>query len=102
MNNYLNREPFDKNQRTKNTLKRVGIFLFILSWILYGIAFVVPFTPLATNTKVIMGTLFIVLGEAAFWISCIIVGKELMKRYRKHLNPVNWFKKSRDQRRNVE
>ncbi|WP_088053307.1 transporter suffix domain-containing protein [Virgibacillus dakarensis] len=96
MGKYQKRGKFAKSQRTPNTLKRVGIFLFILSWILYGIAFVVPFTPLSTNTKVIMASLFVVLGESAFWISCIIAGKEMMKRYRKHLNPVNWFKKSRD------
>ncbi|WP_175631911.1 transporter suffix domain-containing protein [Virgibacillus siamensis] len=95
---YQKKEQFAASQSTKHTLKRVGIFLFILSWILYGIAFVVPFAPLSTNIKVIMIPVFVVLGEVAFWISCIIAGKELMKRYRKYLNPVNWFKKSRDKK----
>ncbi len=72
------------------------MLLFVLSCILYGVALVIPFTSLPTNTKVIMASLFAVLGEVAFWVSCIIVGKELIKRYRKYLNPVHWFKKSRD------
>lgn len=72
--------------------KKLGITLLILSCVLYGIAFVIPFAGLTGDMKLIVAGTFAVLGEITFWLSCIIVGKELMKRYRKYLNPVNWFK----------
>src|SRR5699024_4238868 len=96
MSDYRKEEQSAKSQKSKNTSKRVGIFLFALSFILFGIAFVTPFLPFPTSAKVIIAPSLAVLGEVAFWIGGIIVGKELMKRYRKHLNPINWFKKSRD------
>lgn len=98
MSEYQKEERFVKKPKLKKSTKRIGISLFILSCMLYGIAAVVPFTSLSTNTKVIITSLFAILGEVTFWISCIIVGRELMKRYRKYLNPVNWFKKSRDKK----
>lgn len=94
MNQNQKRGLYVENEKTKNIMKRIGIFLFILSWILYGIALIVPFTPIPTNTKVILVPIFIVLGEIAFWVSCVILGKELIKRYKKYLIPANWFKKS--------
>ncbi|MGY0694672.1 transporter suffix domain-containing protein [Virgibacillus sp. FSP13] len=97
MSESRSEEQFAENQKPKNKSKRVGIFLIVLSCILYGVAFIIPFTTLPTSTKVIITPLLVVLGEIAFWVSCIIVGKELMKRYRKHLNPVKWFKKSKDE-----
>lgn len=96
MSKVKHEEQLMNNQKSKKLTKRAGIFLFVLSCILYGIAFIIPFTPFSANTKVIMATLFAISGEVAFWVSCIIVGKELMKRYRRYLNPVNWFKRSRD------
>lgn len=31
--------------------------------------------------------------EIVFWSGGLLAGKELFSRYKKQLNPVNWFKK---------
>ncbi|MFM8551542.1 MAG: hypothetical protein ACKOCD_04390 [Nitrospiraceae bacterium] len=33
----------------------------------------------------------VVLGETAFWLGCLLAGRELMRRYRHQLNPRTWF-----------
>jgi hypothetical protein len=43
---------------------------------------------------VIASTISLVLMEVAFWSGGILVGKELFTRYKKKLNPLNWFRKS--------
>lgn len=80
--------------KPRSSAKKWGIVLLIISCVLYGIAFIIPFVGAGGGNKYIVAGVFAVLGEITFWISCIIVGKELMKRYRKYLNPVNWFKGS--------
>ncbi|MCR8644238.1 transporter suffix domain-containing protein [Paenibacillus sp. N1-5-1-14] len=95
MSEHSNHESIHKPKRQA---KKLGMLLIILSFVLYGIAAVVAFTPIPTNTKMIVTPIFIVLGEVAFFVGGIIFGKEVMKRYRKQLNPMNWFKKNSDGR----
>ena len=77
-------EQFATDQKPKAT-KKAGIIFLILSCVCYCVPFIAPFIPFSTNTKLIIAASFAVLGEIMFWIGCIIVGKELMKRYRKYL-----------------
>lgn len=74
-------------------IKKIGILLVILSCVLYGGLLIVPFTPYTAGTKAVISTALIVSGEASFWFGALILGKELVTRYRKHLNPFRWFKK---------
>ena len=77
----------------KPLIKKVGIFLIILSCILYGGLLLVPFIPYTVRTKTVITTALIISGEGAFWVGGIILGKELVTKYRTHLNPLRWFKK---------
>lgn len=74
-------------------LRRLGIFLVILSCIFYGALLLVPFVPYSPGTKVIISSALVIMGEASFWIGGIILGREFVLKYRKYLNPFNWFKK---------
>lgn len=61
----------------KSLLKKIGIALVILSCILYGGLFAVPFIPCSVATKTIISTSLVISGEVSFWIGEIILGKEV-------------------------
>lgn len=76
-------------------LTKIGIALVAASFILYGSILVVPLTPFAGKTKIIIGSALAVSGEISFWVGGIILGKEVITKYRKYLNPMNWLKRKR-------
>ncbi|MCG8402913.1 MAG: transporter suffix domain-containing protein [Firmicutes bacterium] len=74
-------------------LRVLGFVLIVLSTILYGSLLLVPFIPSAVGTKIALSSGLVICGELCFWIGGIILGKELITKYRKKLNPLQWFKK---------
>ncbi|RFU62083.1 transporter suffix domain-containing protein [Peribacillus glennii] len=87
-------ENEEKQSYTISKTKRnIAIGLVILSTIFYCLILVIPFLPFAVKTKVIISSAFAVIGEITFWIGGFILGKEMVRKYRKKLNPANWFKK---------
>ncbi len=87
----LNR--LEKNISSRSWLKKVGISLVILSCVFYGALLLVPFTPYTVSTKAIISSILVILGEASFWLGGFILGREIVIKYRKYLNPLHWFKK---------
>jgi len=77
----------------KSRLRNIGFFLVILSCVLYAGLLAVPFIPLDTGGKVAVSAALVALGEAAFWIGGVILGRELVVKYRQHLNPLRWFRR---------
>ncbi|MCG6187680.1 transporter suffix domain-containing protein [Maribellus maritimus] len=78
--------------KKKNWQIKLGIFLMIFSGAFFGATFIIPLFKLPTKTKVILSTTSIVLMEVVFWSGGLLVGKELFAKYKKQLNPKNWFK----------
>jgi hypothetical protein len=77
----------------KNFQIKLGIILILLSGVAFAVMLIIPFLDFENKTKV-MGTSFSFIAmEGLFWIGGILVGKELFKKYKSYLNPVNWFKK---------
>ncbi|MFX4261550.1 transporter suffix domain-containing protein [Pelotomaculum propionicicum] len=74
-------------------IKKIGLLLVILSCVLYAGLILVPFTPYTTGTKAAISSALVVSGEASFWLGALILGKEIVTKYRSYLNPVRWFKK---------
>lgn len=74
-------------------VKKTGIILVILSFVLYGGLLLMPFIPYSTGTKAAITTAIVVSGEASFWLGALILGKEVVTKYKQYLNPVRWFKK---------
>lgn len=82
----------------KNNWKlRLGIFLIILSVILFLSLPVVPFLAIDNKTKVSASTIIFVLAEVTFWSGGLLVGKELFSKYKSYLNPKNWFRKKKEE-----
>lgn len=81
---------YHKNRVEKKQKSRLAIFLIVLSFALYGLAGLIAFVPLTLTWKAIIMPTFITAGEIVWWIGVAIVGKDVIKRYRKSLNPFNW------------
>jgi len=67
----------------------------VFSGVFFAATFVIPLMDLPTKTKVIASTTSLVLMEIVFWSGGLLVGKELFTKYKKQLNPKNWFKKKK-------
>ena len=72
-------------------LTTVAIILIVLSCILFGLIFVVPFLPLTLAQKGIVITVLVIGMEISWWAGVAIVGKQVITKYRKYLNPRLWF-----------
>lgn len=77
----------------KNSQIKTGIFLMVFSGVFFAATLIIPFFDLPTKTKVAASTTSFILMEVVFWAGGLLVGKELFTKYKKQLNPVNWFKK---------
>jgi predicted Kef-type K+ transport protein len=71
---------------------KLGIVLLIVCVIAFLSIPVVPFTDLENSTKITLSTVLFVIGEVAFWVGGILLGKELFAKYKTNMNPKNWFK----------
>ena len=81
----------------KNWKLRLGIFLMILSVILFLSLPVVPFLAIDNKTKITASTVIFILAEITFWSGGLLVGKELFSKYKSYLNPKNWFVKKNEE-----
>lgn len=90
---YQNEDGVNNKSSKRSLLTKIGIGLVVASFIFYGSVLLVPFTPFPGKTKIIIGATLAVLGEATFWIGGIILGKEVVLKYKKYMNPLYWFKK---------
>uniref|UniRef100_UPI003217E05E transporter suffix domain-containing protein n=1 Tax=uncultured Draconibacterium sp. TaxID=1573823 RepID=UPI003217E05E len=79
-------------QKHKNRQIKFGIFLMLFSGVFFAATFVIPLFELPTRTKVITSATSLVLMEVFFWSGGLLVGKELFSKYKKQLDPRNWFK----------
>ncbi|MBD1897812.1 transporter suffix domain-containing protein [Coleofasciculus sp. FACHB-129] len=69
-------------------MQKLGIFLIVFSFLPWvAILSVVPLLPLAIAQKAILVPILAVVGEVAFWVGLVLVGKEAATKYRAYLNP---------------
>ena len=68
-------------------------FLVVVPGLLYTAVLGVPFLPLGTGTKVGLSAALVVAAEGTFVISALVLGKEVVSRYRGSLDPRAWFRK---------
>lgn len=89
-------------EKSKNWQIKLGIFLMIFSGVFFAATLIIPLFDLPTRTKVIASTTSFVLMEVVFWAGGLLVGKELFTKYKKQLDPRNWFKKNGDTEKNSD
>jgi hypothetical protein len=79
--------------KKKNWKFRMGLILMIVSVPLFLALPVIPFLDFDGKTKVAVSTVLLVMGEILFWSGGLLVGKELVVKYKAYLNPKNWFRR---------
>lgn len=91
--NETRKEPIISGKRARKGEKRlwyVGIALLAASAVLWAAVLTVPFLPVAVGWKVGIGSGVVVVAEVAFWVSALILGREVVSRYRRYLDPRTW------------
>lgn len=88
--------PGETAKVRRERLRYVGVALLVASALLWMAVLGVPLLPLAAGWKVGIGTAIVVVAEVAFWLSALILGREVVWRYRRYLNPRNWGKSGGD------
>ncbi|MBC5798255.1 MAG: transporter suffix domain-containing protein [Sphaerospermopsis kisseleviana] len=68
-------------------MQKLGLVLIIVSFLPWlAIALILPFLPLAVAQKAILVPALLVFAEIVFWLGALLVGKEVIQRYRRYLN----------------
>jgi len=49
-------------------------------------------TALSSKGKIALSSALVISGEASFWIGGLILGKEMVAKYRGVLDPRRWWK----------
>lgn len=71
--------------------KWMGLALLGLAHVSHEGLWVVPFVPLTLSSKVSLGVFLYILGEIAWWLGVLILGKELLAQYQRTL--VRWIER---------
>ncbi|RFU71499.1 hypothetical protein D0469_01280 [Peribacillus saganii] len=78
-------------------LYKLGWLFIIISCLCWLLIAIIPFLPFSTGVKAVSVTASIVLAEVFFWIGALLVGKEVVTKYKSYMNPKNWRMKKEDQ-----
>jgi hypothetical protein len=73
----------------------IGVVLLVAAVLFWVAAPAMVLVPLSAGQKVWAGSAFLVLGEVAFWVAALVLGREVFRRYRRFLDPRDWFGKGR-------
>jgi len=92
-NNHNIPSPSPIKTTTNRWQFKLGIFLIILSALFYASILTFPFLNLSVSAKLSLTTIVVITGEILFWIGGFLIGKELLSKIIKKLNPKNLFAK---------
>jgi short-subunit dehydrogenase len=84
-------QPQTSQKQRGSLLNRLAVILVILSFLLYGLIAVVPVLSFTLAQKAVLVSTLVAGGEIAWWIGVAIVGKQMVEKYRKYLNPCTWL-----------
>ena len=74
----------------------IGYSLFVLSFITWGAIAVVPFLDLSIGMATAYTTGLLIIGEIAFFLSMVLLGKDFLMKIKKFWVKLNFFQKQRD------
>jgi hypothetical protein len=66
------------------------IVVLVIPGALYSAVPVMPFLPLTTAQKIGLSAGIVVPAEVVFWGATLLVGKEVISRYRRFFDPRAW------------
>lgn len=68
-----------------------GVTLMVFAVLMWVAVPVVLLLPLPGGQKVWMTSALLVAGEVAFWVSAVLLGREVFRRYRGRMDPRRFF-----------
>jgi hypothetical protein len=74
-------------------LQWTGLVLIVVATSFIPLLAVVPFLQLTLKQKAVLTSFLVIGGQVMTWVGGILLGKELVVRYRQYLNPKRWFRK---------
>ena len=98
INEQENRTEMDQEpggSKTAGLTRFVGIILFAVAVLFWVAAPAVLLTSLSATHKAWTSSAFLILGEVAFWVAAVALGREVFRRYRRYLDPRGWLGKKR-------
>jgi hypothetical protein len=84
-----------RDSKTAGLTRLVGIVLFVFAVLFWVAAPAVLLTPLSTEQKAWTSSAFLILGEVAFWVAAVALGREVFLRYWRYLDPRGGLGKKR-------
>jgi len=70
----------------------LGISLILLTWVFWGMIFVIPFLKLGVRLSAVLIAALLI-GTNAFWIGIFLVGKEYAKKFQVWTKLKKWFRR---------
>ena len=93
------KDPAAPVSRRLSFTQAVGVALFAVSVALFVAVPVVLFLPLSTGWKIGVVAVLLVVEEVIFWVATLLLGREVVRRYRRFLDPRYWLAKVDKERR---
>jgi hypothetical protein len=72
---------------------KLGLVLIVASCLLWAAVLLVPLLPFTLTNKALIITILVIVSEVIFWLGILLAGKELAYRYRRQLNPIEWWRR---------
>ena len=69
------------------------VVLVVVPGLLYSAIPIVPFLPITTAQKVGLSAALVVVAEVVFFGAAIFLGREVISRYHRYLDPRTWRRK---------
>ncbi len=80
-----------RKERDTKFYRVLTIALILMSFIPYGLIFLLPYLSLSTTQQAFYVSAMVVCAEGIQWFTILLVGRRLIKKYKRQLNPRNWF-----------
>jgi len=74
-------------------IRTLGISLIILTWLIWGVIFLLPFLKLTVREYAIAYPVLLI-ATNLFWVGTFLVGKEIARKFNIFRKIRNWFSKS--------
>lgn len=80
--------------RNRNWKFKLGVYLIVTSIFLFISLPIFPFLNIENKIKISITTGVFIGAEILFWSGGLLVGKEMLTKYKSYFYPKNWFKRT--------
>ena len=91
----MNATPGKPRDKPPGRARYLGFGLLTLALLTWVLIPVVLLLPLPAGQKGWTTAALLVFGEAAFWVSAVLLGREVVRRYRSYIDPRRFFRRER-------